>query len=425
MCSPIPMSEIEDSHPLNNFDETKDPVTEDGASPGKSGLKRKGGTINAKEWEVRVNCSDTKTENPKLWAEEKLRIETWLKTYAKQWVFQLEQGLKGIYHWQIAFKTKKGFTEEDIAGSWQRNKWTMDGKQGHVARISRKGMEKHAGFSYCMKFGSILGPYRDKKETNWTPEQKEALDDPMPWQTSFWESLERREYEGRRINVVQNQEAGGGKSMAIDIAEKKYEHIYDIPAMKNAEDVMAFTCSLLLQGEVTHSDLPVLVFDFPFHLTTKKQEEYWQAIEQLKNGKFSDKRNKAHKLNCRRPIIWVFCNHPPPLATLAPDRWTIYKISENFELINITPTNVKTAKPMASRWKERKRSVVGDPSATSSSSTSSSSSSSSPPTPPSADPVEDAPPESPPEDQPRFQTLRVSKDKRLRLSPPEEKYHSS
>jgi hypothetical protein len=91
--------------------------------------------------------------------------------------------------------------------------------------------------------------------------------------------------------------------------------------------------------------------DLPRALQTFKLSNLYSALETLKSGFIWDQRYGWKRTNIDCPMIWVFTNKPPPPDFLSRDRWKIWYVNEQRQLVGedgtiATCVNVPILKPV-------------------------------------------------------------------------------
>jgi hypothetical protein len=75
------------------------------------------------------------------------------------------------------------------------------------------------------------------------------------------------------------------------------------------------------------------IFDMPRGLKKDNLGDFYSGIEVIKNGVAYDKRNYPKKKRFDRPRIFVFTNTLPKFSLMSKDRWNLWTIDEDKELI--------------------------------------------------------------------------------------------
>ena len=73
----------------------------------------------------------------------------------------------------------------------------------------------------------------------------------------------------------------------------------------------------------------------------------YTAIEQIKKGKLFDLRYKYKEYWIDAPQIWVFSNIEPDISMLSKDRWRLWAISDDKELVSYNPHEKADQEPAA------------------------------------------------------------------------------
>jgi len=66
--------------------------------------------------------------------------------------------------------------------------------------------------------------------------------------------------------------------------------------------------------------------------------DFYSGIEIIKNGVAYDKRYTAKKVRFDRPRIFIFTNELPNFSLMSKDRWRVWNVTENYDLIESTQT---------------------------------------------------------------------------------------
>ena len=238
-----------------------------------------------------------------------------LTGWCKNWVFQLEQGDTGYQHWQGRVSLIKKRRLKELV-----NKWCVG---GHISVTSNNGGKT---FGYVMKEDTRL-------EGPWTSE--DAVRPPLTRQLRAFVQLELRPWQAqirdlchttddRSINIIIDKVGNIGKSIFAEYLE--YEGLAtEIPPFRLMEDIMQCCMSL--------AESKVYLIDMPRGMKKDKLGEFYSGLECLKNGVMYDKRYSFKKRRIDRPQVIVFTNVEPCLELLSIDRWIMWDINANYELI--------------------------------------------------------------------------------------------
>ncbi len=246
-----------------------------------------------------------------------------LRSIAKRWVFQTEQGKENDYkHYQVrlSLKVRKRYSTvlKEVANGRGMIK-------GHITPTSNP--THHAGdFFYVMKDDTrIAGPWKD------TDEQKI-----MTKQLSWFLKQELREFQKavieeaqifdmRKINIIWDTTGCCGKSLLSEYME--YMGIAEeIPPYRMMDDIYQWVCCRGIKRGFKKS----YIVDMPRGMRKDRLSDFYSGIEVIKNGIAYDKRYSAEKKRFDRPRVFVFTNTRPNYDLMTKDKWVTWKIKEDF-----------------------------------------------------------------------------------------------
>lgn len=247
-----------------------------------------------------------------------------LKQIFKKWVFQREVGeSSGFDHWQVRGHLWKATTKDCAVRKFRELCWNAHWSE------TTKGVHQGNNFNYMMKADTrIDGP--------WSSEDEDFEDPPVmtrqllsflqhelyPWQKQIY--LEVQELEDRYIKLVIEKAGNNGKSIFCEYLE--YQRLaYEIPPMSNMEDIMQ--CAMCIKPQKCY------VIDMPRAMKKDKLAGFYSGLEALKNGTMYDKRHHFEKRRIDRPQILVFTNRFPDIELMSLDRWKIWELTEDKQLI--------------------------------------------------------------------------------------------
>lgn len=241
-----------------------------------------------------------------------------LKKWAKKFVFQKEKTDKGYLHWQgrLSLIKKRRFNE-------------LKGKlfpKGHIS-VTSKTVHDGNQFNYVMKADTqVDGPWTEADVEDPPPLTRQLKVfmkmDKYPWQSKVYELC--KQLDDRCINVIYDIYGNAGKSVFVEWLE--YERMgFEIPPFRQMEDIMQ--CCMSIKAQKCY------FVDMPRGMKKDKLSEFYSGLEALKNGVTYDKRYSFKKRRMDRPQVFVFTNTLPVMELLTRDRWQIWHMTEDKDLI--------------------------------------------------------------------------------------------
>lgn len=243
---------------------------------------------------------------------------------AKQFVFQLEAGSNtGHLHYQGRISLIKKKRKNELFKLFE-NKLMPNWIEPTVSSEHQKKA------FYCMKEDTrIKGPWSDQDKEIFIPRQYRGFMDKLkPFQQTIWDSA--KQFDSRNINIIYCQKGNNGKSTIAALCELLGNGL-DMPPINDAEKLI-YTCCNICQAKNCRNPSPIF-FDLPRAMTKDKLYGIYSAIEQIKKGKLFDLRYKYQEWWIDSPQVWVFSNDEPNLNLMSADRWRVWEINENAELV--------------------------------------------------------------------------------------------
>jgi len=245
-----------------------------------------------------------------LWdKEKKLEIDdiiNCIKKLSKKYSFQLEDAGSGLhYQGRISLKIKKRESEFSIMG-------------GHLTRTSKENMNND--FYVTKEETRVDGPWRDTDM--YVPKQIREITELWPWQKtvihkcSFWEP--------RIVNIIIDKEGCTGKSTLVGKMCCELKIARKIPPLNNYKEIMCMVMNM--------PESKTYLIDQPRALDKTKQEEFYSAVESIKDGHVWDNRYTYKEKWFDSPNIWVFSNVLPNRKLLSKDRWNFWEINDEGDL---------------------------------------------------------------------------------------------
>lgn len=260
-------------------------------------------------------------------------VKDMLAAVAKHWAFQKEAGGEsGYLHWQGRMSLrKKRRKAELVGGAWAA--MTSAPLPQYLAPTS--GGEAAADqtssvYSYVTKADTrVAGPWKDTDVEVYVPRQYRGLLERMwPWQRAVWESAD--DFHDRRVNIVYCPAGCSGKSTIAALCALHGRGL--IVPIVNDQDKLVAAIHGMCADRKLRAPSPVII-DLPRAMEKGRLYGIYSAIEQVKNGRLYDVRNHYAEWWIDSPAVWVFTNATPETEMLSADRWKVWAINAERELI--------------------------------------------------------------------------------------------
>lgn len=173
---------------------------------------------------------------------------------------------------------------------------------------------------YCTKEGKIFSQFPKPRRP------LKIITDLRPFQLDLEKRL-LEEPDDRKIIWVNDEIGQTGKSQFCKYLIHRYDALYLTEGKKN--DLVN-----LVYNYILNKDLDIVILDVPRDNTTIS----YKTLEEIKNGMICNTKFETGSKIINSPHIIVFANFYPKLKKYTKDRWEIYTINEDLELIDITPS---------------------------------------------------------------------------------------
>lgn len=176
----------------------------------------------------------------------------------------------------------------------------------------------------------VAGPWNIKEKETYIPRQVREITNLRPFQQHIINDAEV--WNTRIINWVYQPDGCVGKSIL-----KTYLRCHKLgrplPPCNDMKDILRMVC-----------DMPtskLYIIDLPKAMKKERLHGLLGAIETIKDGYAYDDRYKFTEKVFDCPNIWVFSNMMPDFDMLSHDRWKIWNINDEYELIehHVNPGN--------------------------------------------------------------------------------------
>jgi hypothetical protein len=243
-------------------------------------------------------------------------VLTKIKNISKKGVFQLEEGeLTKYRHYQGRISTIKKYRLSEIIKLkvFEKIHWS-------ITSNASKSNYDYVSKDYT-KIGETIN-ITDKP--NYIPRQIREIPSLYPWQTSVISSL--KQWDTRIVNMIYDPEGNKGKSILVGWI-RAYKLGRALPPVNDFKDFLRMVCDL--------PTAPAYIVDMPRALKKDKLGGFYSAIETVKDGYAYDDRYTFTEKNFDCPVIWVMSNTLPDFSLLTRQRWKVWEITGDKELIPI------------------------------------------------------------------------------------------
>lgn len=239
-------------------------------------------------------------------------IIEWLTKFSKKYAFQWEDAGSGKhYQGRISLKVKKRSLPEI--------KWGIQWRLTSGASCKDE-------FYVLKEDTRVEGPWTDRDEIHYVPRQIREIEELLPWQNSVIEIS--RKWDPRSINVIVDENGCKGKSILVGKMCCELKIAKKVPALNNFKDILNIIYCM--------KESKIYLIDMPRAMDKSKQEEFYSAMESIKDGHIWDNRYTYKERWQDAPNVWIFTNAHPNKDLLSKDRWKIWTIGENKELKGVS-----------------------------------------------------------------------------------------
>uniref|UniRef100_UPI00404729E9 hypothetical protein n=1 Tax=Flavobacterium sp. TaxID=239 RepID=UPI00404729E9 len=264
------------------------------------------------------------------WTISKLKITDkdyiidWCNEWFKTWVFQEELSDGQHPHWQGRGSLHKRRTVNKI-----KELMAESGMRGVHMSPTHNGTVADKSFKYVMKADTrVDGPWSDKDpKPQYIPRQVREVETLWPWQEDVCEIL--KQWDPRSIHCIVDTRGQMGKTILVGKI-RAYNLGRKLPFCNDYLQIMRMVM-----------DLPTntaYIIDIPRAISKEKLFQMWGAIEEIKNGYAYDDRYCFKEKIFDSPQIVVFMNKPPDMSLLSDDRWKLWTVTSDHELVPYNDT---------------------------------------------------------------------------------------
>lgn len=246
-------------------------------------------------------------------------IKEILNDLCKKWCFKGEIGEKGYRHWQGRLSLKVKNRLLPTIKLFQAKDCTWN--------ISLTSNENKDNTFYIEKSDTqITQIYRDDDEVIYIPRQIREIKELYPWQNTVIEIS--KEWNKRTINIIYCPQGNIGKTTLVGYV-RAYKLGRCLPCVFDYKELMAVVCDLPTDS--------AYFIDMPRAIKKNQLEGFFSGCETIKDGYAYDLRYKFQEKIFDCPNIFVFTNKVPEVSYLSEDRWNIWIIDVNKQLVKYDP----------------------------------------------------------------------------------------
>jgi hypothetical protein len=136
--------------------------------------------------------------------------------------------------------------------------------------------------------------------------------------------------EDRFINCLICTTGNVGKSYLVGYAATKGLCI-QIPLCNDFKECMGMVCDILSDGDIREPNC--ICLDLPRASSKERLQGLYSAIESIKDGYSYDSRYHMKTWRYESPAVWVFTNKEPDKTLLSMDRWKLWKVNAELQLV--------------------------------------------------------------------------------------------
>lgn len=237
----------------------------------------------------------------------------WMKKLSKKWGAQREIGEStGYDHYQGRISLRKKLRLGELI-----KQHPIVGKWSVTAECNTRGEDF---YSYVTKDETrVEGPWSDRDEPLYIPRQIRDIGTLYEWQNFVIEKI--KQWDTRHIDVIVDKQGCKGKSTLVGKCCCELGIARKLPPLNNYKDLMCIAMGMPASR--------AYFVDMPRALDKTKQEEFFSALESIKDGHLWDNRYRYREKWIDSPNIWVFTNVPINKKLLTVDRWRDWKIAKD------------------------------------------------------------------------------------------------
>jgi len=248
-----------------------------------------------------------------------------LKSICKKYVFQLEKGEQtGYLHYQGRMSLVKKHRKTELM-----KLFNLISVPNYLEPTVNTTFYTGDMFYVTKEETRQAGPWNEKENEKYIPRQYVGMLEKLyPFQKHIYESS--KVFDTRTINMIYCPNGNVGKTTIASVCQL-YGSGLMLPPVNDAEKLVQAACDICM-AKATRTPSPIFI-DMPRSMNKERLNGVYSAIEQIKNGYLYDLRYCYKEYWIDSPCIWVFSNIEPEFGMLSMDRWKVWNIDNNHELI--------------------------------------------------------------------------------------------
>lgn len=258
-------------------------------------------------------------------------LKSFLQKISKLWGFQSEEGITtGYRHFQGRLKLINKKRKLTLYNTFKDANITI--ALDAISITSQTNAKIENFYNYITKEDTrVEGPWTDKDEASYIPIQyRGKMETLRPWQQSVVDSI--KSHNDRKINWIFDNKGNNGKSTCAHLCRLHLKGVV-LPIVNDSEKLIQSCCNILKTKRVRNR-VPIFI-DLPRAMDQEKLGGFITAIEYIMSGHVYDVRNRYDEWDFDTPSIWIFSNTHPDTGTLTADRWSVWGISTDQQLIEL------------------------------------------------------------------------------------------
>lgn len=220
---------------------------------------------------------------------------------------------------------------------------------------------EEAAISYCSKISTRNGRQWSKGfeelNKNKLPEDYydfkgviETISVLRPWQKTVFESMKKKP-DGRTINWIYDKNGNCGKSAFKCYCIDNYKANFITTDRGSINDIANIFYNCFFNDDIKNKLDPTLLGTFVLDLARANEHFIsYNAIEKILDGCMTNTKYVCKNMRFQKPHVWVFANCLPDYSQCSKDRWKVFSIDNNFELIPYVKPIEKKIKKKSFVW---------------------------------------------------------------------------